>query len=104
MKTFEQHTHHTVAPQSQTPDDIFLPARVVFDDARGARFYDLNGSLGHVPLQTPGADSADHLAALRHQHSRARTPVGRAFDADDGRQRHSLTATTRALVSIHERL
>src|SRR3954466_4874189 len=90
VQALYQDAHNAVAAQAQPPDQVLGSARVIFDKARRSAFHNLKGMLGHIPLQAAAADRSRGLARLAYQHTRARPPVDRAFDADDSCQRRPL--------------
>src|SRR6185369_2120309 len=82
----DQHVDDTVATESEAPNDVVLVSRVVSHDDRRARAHHLLRTVADVALETTATQNASSLAALSDQHSRARTPVRRAFNGDDSRE------------------
>ena len=82
-----QDVHVAAAAQAEAPDLVLLVARRVVPKPRAFAFDHAQPDLPDVFLQAATAHAAVHGSAFLDQQLRTGTPVGRAHDAGDRRER-----------------
>jgi hypothetical protein len=87
--TGQQHPYAAVAAGTEPPDEVLEGAGLVFDELAPSVRKNAGHAAPQIGLEAPGADRPGGPTVLREEHSRARSPVVRAFDRDELRERRT---------------
>jgi len=99
----EVHVDGALAAETQTPQRLFVGARVVMQHPAGTAAQHFEGEGADVVLQAPPADAALHRSVFFDEELRAGTAIRRAGNPHHGGQRSAVTGTDQLRESIEDR-